>query len=336
MEKINTKISMEDYKKAESRIDYMNDEEEFIETHKKLVGNSCKNEYWEIKDCGVNFIKEFLSRDWGRSIVYEYSEGAKKFIKSKYLSDYFKTSIKELLANQKINEELLNILNSEKSINDMSEEEITLIYSTIKDTYAKTDCKIVNVASQIMPLLYKLDGSGVASFLKNNVSSEKLASQILLTSGLSDRASYYSGRGVKPGDLNENNLVAIFNKLIKIDINYGVNFVEMVQETETLGATEFINSFMNFASNNFFVNELIIENNNISLDGLDGEARNAVGFISIFESMNSGNYNYQIMLSNQMKRSFLAKVMPVLQSIVPDYGLQNEDADFDYSRKISQ
>lgn len=336
MENINTKISMEDYTKAESRIDYMNDEEEFIETHKKLVGNSCKNEYWEIKDCGVNFIKEFLARDWGRSIVYEYSNGAQKFIKSKYLSDYFKTSIKELLANQKINEELLNILNSEKSINDMSEEEITLIYSTIKDTYAKTDGKIVNVASQIIPLLYKLDGSGVASFLKNNVSNEKLASQILLTSGLSDRASYYSGRGVKPGDLNENNLVAIFNKLIKIDINYGINFVEMVKEMETLGATEFINSFMNFASNNFYVNELIIENNNISLDGLYGGTRDAVGYISIIESMNSDNYNYQKMLSNQMKSSFLAKVMPVLQSIDPDYGLQNEDADFDYSRKTSQ
>lgn len=295
----NTEISMDEYNAIESKIDSMLSEEELIETHKKLIGKSCKCDYWEVKDCGVEFINKFLSRDWGRTIVYHYSQGAKKFIQSKYLSDYFKSSIRELLSDEDLGEEVLNVLNSDKVINDMSEEEILSIYSAIKDFYAKTPrAEKVSASNYLMSLLYKLNGSGVVSFIKNNVNNKDLASHILVTSGLNDRSSYYSGRGVNYGDLNEDNLVAIFSKLLKVDIDYATSFVGMVRQMKTLGATEFINSFMSFAINGFKVESLNLEDSNVSLDGVYGKARDVVAFISIFSTMSRSNdQDYQIRAS---------------------------------------
>jgi len=315
-----TEISVDDFTRIESEIDSMS-EEELIKNHKKLIGVSCKCDYWETKDCGVEFISKFLSRDWGRTIVYHYSQEAKKFIQSKYLSNYFKSSIKALLSDKDLDPEVLNTLNSDKIINDMSEKELLSISSAIRNFYAEsTRTEEPNVSNYLMSLLYKLDGSGVTSFIKNNVNKRDLASYILLTSGLNDRASYYSGRGVNYGDLNENNLVAIFNKLLKIDVDYATNFVEMVSKMKTLGATEFINTFMNFAINDFKVDALNLEPNNVSLDGVYGEARGIIGSISIFSIMGRGNdQDYQIWASEQMKNSFMLKIKPVLQSTNPDY-----------------
>ncbi len=226
-----------------------------------------------------------------------------------------------MLADGDLSDYILNLLTSDRLINDMSEGEILSIYSAIKEFYNKTTkSEIVTVASDFMSLVYKLNGPGVVSFIKNNVNARDLARHILLTSGLDDSASYYSGRGVNYGDLSENNLVAIFSKLLKVDMDYGMNFVDMVRQMKTLGATEFINSFMRFAANGFKSNTQNIEDSNVSLDGVYGNARDTVAFISIFSAMNRGNdQEYQIRASEQMKDSFMLKIRPVLQSINPDY-----------------
>lgn len=315
-------MNIDDYEKIESMIDSMTTEEELIETHRKLVGKTCKCDYYEIKDCGVEFIRKFLLRDWGRTIIYHYSQGAEKFMQSKYLSDYFKTSIKELLSSQELSDEIINTLNSDKLINDMSEEELKCIYSSIDDFYKNSYKKIVNIAGSILSFLYKLNGNGVVSFIKNNISNNALASHILLTSGLNDRASYYSGRGVNYGDLNEKNLIAIFGKLLKLDPSYATEFVEMVKQMKTLGATEFINSFMNFANNGFKLENLKTEDSNISLNRLYGQARDTVAFVSIFSTMIRGNdIDYQIIASEHMKLSFISKIRSILMELNPDMKL---------------
>ena len=315
-----TEISMDDYKEIESRIDSMTTEEELIESHKRLVGKTCKSDYYEIKDCGVDFIKKFLSRDWGRSIVYRYSKGAEDFIKSKYLSDYFKTSIRELLSSEELSEEVINAINSDKLINEMSAEELSGIYSSLKEFYSKSTQETVNIADSIMSFLYKLNGKGVASFIKNNVNNRDLASHILLTSGLNDRAGYYSGRGVYYGDLNEKNLIAIFGKLLKLDQSYATEFVEMVKQMKTLGATEFINSFMNFAASGFKSEHLKNEDSNISLDGLHGQARDTAAFVSIISALGRGNdMDYQVIASERMKYSFISRISSILMEINPEF-----------------
>lgn len=315
-------MNIDDYEKIESMIDSMTTEEELIETHRKLVGKTCKCDYYEIKDCGVEFIRKLLSRDWGRSIIYHYSQGAEKFMQSKYLSDYFKNSIKELFVSEELSEEVMNALNSDKLINDMVEEELKGIYFSIEDFYKNSEKEIINIAGSILSFLYKLNGNGVVSFIKNNISNNALASHILLTSGLNDRASYYLGRGVNYGDLNEKNLIAIFGKLLKLDPSYATEFVEMVKQMKTLGATEFINSFMNFANNGFKLENLKTEDSNISLNRLYGQARDTVAFVSIFSTMIRGNdIDYQIIASEHMKLSFISKTRSILMELNPDMKL---------------
>ncbi len=333
-----SEISMDNYRKIESGIDSMINTEELIETHKQLVGNSSKSDYYEVKDCGVEFIKKLLSRDWGRTIVYHYSQGAQDFIHSKYLSDYFKNSIKELLLDEDLSDEVLSILNSDKVVNDMSEAEILLIHSAIKDFYHKsTNYEKDNVANYFMSFLYKLNGKGVVSYIKNNVNNNDLASHILTTSGLNDRASYYSGRGVNYGDLSDKNLEEMFRKLLKIDLDYAMNFIDMVRQMKTLGATEFINSFMSFASNDFKSDISNIEDSNVSLDGVYDEARDMVAFSSIFSLMSRGNdQDYQTRASEQMKKAFLSRIKPVLKSInidLDDGNLGSESFGSSYKHK---
>ena len=305
-------ISFEEYSNIKDNIDSMTSEEELIETHKKLIGRNMKSSYYEIKDCGVDFIRILLSLDWGRSIVYDYTDGAKSFIQSKYLSDYFKNSIKKLFPNASIED-----LNSDKLINDMSEEDIRSIYHMITEYLHNTDKRESNISYHILNYLFKLNGNGVTSFIKNNMNNRDIANHILLTSGLSDRASYYSGRGV--GDLDAYNLAAIFNKLLTLDKKYAIEFVKMVNKMKTLGATEFIITFKNFANNNFEANDLDIEESNNSLEGLYDRSRDVVAFLSVYMTMERGNdIEYQISASDAIKELFLSLINDSLDTLYPE------------------
>jgi hypothetical protein len=96
--------------------------EQMIDIIDYLKGKSTSDEFEEIDDCAVELLSRFLTMDWGRSIVIEYTKEQKKFIKSDYLSNVFKKSIKEMLGDT-IAEEVNKVLNSDKNINDMTEEE---------------------------------------------------------------------------------------------------------------------------------------------------------------------------------------------------------------------
>ena len=69
--------------------------EQMIDITEYLKGKSTSDEFEEIDDCAVNLLSRFLTMDWGRSIVVEYTKEQRKFIKSVYLSHFFKQSIKE-------------------------------------------------------------------------------------------------------------------------------------------------------------------------------------------------------------------------------------------------
>ena len=323
MEVKNNVISKDTYSQ------YVSSGMELKDIVEKLKGKIVEDEYRTIEDCAVDFVGNLLGRDWGRSIVYVYNKKESDFISSKYLSDYFKDSISQLLDGTK-SKEIETILNSDKDINEMSEEDIKMMYDAIVEYYhINRKSPKPNISSKFLTYLYKLDGKGISSFLKNNIDGETIARQILLTSGLNDRASYYSGRGVMYCDLNEKNLVPIFEKLLKLDINYAVEFVEMVRKMETLGATEFINSFIGFANKGFKSDSLKTENSNISLDGVHGEARDTIAFISIFSAMSRGNdTDYQVRASEQMKNSFISIIRPALIKINPEFDkIYEEDLD---------
>ena len=315
-----------EYLKIRSSIGSSTSLDEMIRTHKKLIGKSYKDEYRDIKDCGIDYVEKLFDLEFGRTIVYEFSPCAKAFIFSKYLSDYFKDGIRELLKGEKLDKVVTNAINSDRSFNDMSEEEITKINSAIRDFYRKNEVDKPNIAGDIYAYLFKLDGIGPIRFIKNNTDNDRLARAILLTSGLNDRASFYAGRGVNFGDLNERNLVAIFYKLLKLDKNYATEYAEMVKQMKTLGATEFINSFIKFAHKGFTTKGLVTSDDNISLDGAYGVERDLIAFAAIFATMGIGNdSNWQISETARMKNAFFSMISNVMRGIKPDFNYTPEN-----------
>lgn len=308
-------------------------EKELIEAVEYLKGKKTSDEYEEIEDCAVDLVSRLLTMDWGRSIVIDYTKEHRKFIKSEYLSNYFKESIKLMLGDE-ISEELLNILNSNKNINDMTEDEIKTIKAEIDNYYkVKGKSEKPNISSRFMSYIYKLDGKGIVSYIKNNVDSSTLARQILITSGLNDRSSYYSGRGVNYGDLNDKHLAEIYRKLLVLDYNYASNFVGLVNRMRTLGATEFIDSFIRFGYSGFgFMDKNSLSESNISLDGVSGNAAYIVGAISLYESSRR-NEDYQLSSTEDMKLAFHHRI-DLMHRKISSGEILTED-DFDMFDKMS-
>lgn len=333
MENKNNTISWGKYISCVSNVESM-DELELKGALEELKGKQTEDDYEKIDDCGVYFISRFLTLDWGRSIVCTYNSSAVDFVNSKYLSDYFKDNMRELLEDT-MTDEIEDILNSDKDINQMSGEEIKIIYDAVEEYYhINGRSPKSNISSNFLAYIYKLNGDGVSSFLKKYIDGESLARRILLTSGVNDSASYYSGRGVNYGDLNENNLVAMFEKLVRIDKKFALNFVKMVCGMKTLGASEFITSFIRLGRNKFEYSSKKITSKNISLDGVHGEARDAVAFISVLSTMNRRDDDYQIVGSESMKRSFISKIWTEFKNLVgeEDFDLDIDNLGYSYGR----
>lgn len=327
-------IDKEVYKNVKNEMERMTTEE-LIKVHKSLIGK--KIDYYEIEDCSVDFVRKLIDLDWGRTIAYKYSDDLNEFIQSKYLSDYIKTSIKELLSNEKLSNVVLNALNSDKLINDMTEKEIKSICLALKDfsnkrekEYAGKFFMPTTIASVFKPYIFKLDGEGIKSFIKNDIPKEELASRILDTSGLNPRSSYYSGRGVNRGDLNETMLVSIFEKLLKLDKNYANEFVEMVKKMKTLGATEFIDSFIIFVARGFDSKKFKPQDNNFSLNGVYGDARYSVAIASLFAAMsNSHDSVSQDYATREIKSAFIRNIELMMKKNDPDFKGYNYKDDYD-------
>lgn len=307
-------------------------EKEFVKAIEFLKGKSVSDEYEIIEDCAVHFISRLLTIDWGRSIVIEYTKEQRNFIKSNYLSNYFKDSIKEMLGDS-ISNELLNILNSEKNINEMTEKEIKTIRNEIdKFFYINGQSEKPNISSRFMSYITKLNGSGIISYIKNNIQSSELAKQILYTSGLNARSSYYSGRGVNYGDLNDSHLAAIYKKLLVLDKNYAENYVWLVDNIRTLGATEFIDSFINLGHAGFDYTKFDVRSNsNISLDGLEGNSLLAVGAISLFESRRNRRHGFG--KTEAMKLSFHKRIDHIRTKALNN--LEVTEEDYELSKNVN-
>ncbi len=323
--------SYEEYGEALSGIKELKKCEDFCEYLHKLSGKKYSVRSLML-DLGLIFADNVLSIDYGRSKPMDNNEEEYKFIYSKDLSDYFKNVILSIIPDNMMTKKAYTALSSDKLINDMSEGEIKGIYSVLDKFYKTKESKEQPYVKGILTTyLYKLDGKGVISYIKHNICSHDLAKHILLTSGLLDRASYYSGRGVRYGDLNKTHLKAIFLKLNKLDPEYGKEFVELVKAMPTLGATEFINSFKRFGNNGFAMNENVVEKSNASLDGLHGEARDAVALISVISMLSRGNdRDEQERETRYIRNDFL-------DSIKFYIGTQEKDAKsgsgYSYSRK---
>lgn len=268
-------------------------------------------------------------------VINEYSKEKLEDIIYKYGEERFaKTIAKNICLQREKNriettEELVEIIKSsiprskqndghpaKRTFNQMSEEEIAAIVSAMDRLEQKPKfSKIHELRNTFFNYLYHLKGEGAASYLKNRVPAYDFANHILSTSGFVAMPSFYSGRGVNTNDLNDKKLVSIFKKLLKYDVTYACHFVEFVKQMKTLGATEFITSFQDFACNGFKVDPKFLSDNNYSVDGLNPNTYNDFVCLMIGESRFATNRDYQEARSEIIKHAFLLQVNPTLEKL---------------------
>lgn len=261
--------SYEEFQEIKSKIATMTCEE-LVETYRSLIGKVCCG-----KPLHVKFIFEIIHKDYGSNIPVEFGQNLVDFLGSKEVSDYLKIWMYEKSKsnnlpgkNPKLIENALKIAKSDKNINDFTEEEFATIYLAFQGIPHSLENEIINIA-----LRYNSEGS--TEFLNNWAYSETLIKKILRTSGLNDDAEYYFGRGVRRSDLSEAHLKSVYDKLKKISKEKAENFLKMVMDMNTLGATEFIKSLYNLARNGYIYDKKVIVkvvknsdiNGNLSVDG---------------------------------------------------------------------
>lgn len=319
-------MTFEEYDKIIGKRDVVTSEAELASVFDKLNGKSIESVWSKIPNAASYLIRSSLDTVYGyhyRPALRQYHgaliDDLSELVKSKTLSDAYKKILKLEFENNEEYKKYLLVLDQDKNINDMSEEEITCICRLIdasKDNYLKWS---------IDSYLYRLDGEGVREYVKNNLCNRGFVDHLLRSTGINPRSSYYSGCGVNPDNLNSNQIAAIFRKIFKLDQTYAREYVRLVLHLQTLGATEFIDNLNYFATNGFTIEGLGLSDNQVSLDGLYDEQRDMVSLISIY-AMRGRDKNSQILQSNRMKEEFLRSIEDILEEYMPDFKYDDEYA----------
>lgn len=156
--------------------------------------------------------------------------------------------------------------------------------------------------------------------MQKTMDNYDLGKKVLFECGLNPRASFYLGRGVNRADLNEDVLINMFVQLLKIDLDYASQFVEMVKQMDTLGATEFINSFLDFARNDFKTEGLTISTNNISFEGAYDQERDTLAIAAVVSALDKRwEYRYQKEATEGIRHAFFSEMYPLIMKINPEF-----------------
>jgi hypothetical protein len=129
---------------------------------------------------------------------------------------------------------------------------------------------------------------------------------------LNSRASYYSGRGVKRGDLNEDHLEMI-HKGIKRDFSpqHAAVFVEFVHSLTDLSATAFLNAFEVFYAGGCADAKCYTQTSrdSIAINAQTDEGKFAEGMATIAAVLGGGSRNPEMdsLESDSIKWAFLSR-----------------------------
>lgn len=259
MIKTNQKLDQEFYKICQKFIKVS--EKELIKKHQYLLELTKQNNSQTLY--GQYYIEELLRCNYGYNHPIEITPAIYSFFNSTYFSNYYKQVLKEKFINKENTSEAIKILSSDTKLTDLTGKEIALIYHEL----LKNDVEgmLDYYSTQVLALTFFLDSKGATDFLNKEVSPLVVIKRIIATSGLCNSPEFYSGRGACISDLSGSQLVAIFNKLEKLDDKKALAMLKMTMKAPTLGATEFIHSLFRLAMNEYNLDESVISTNNFDL-----------------------------------------------------------------------
>lgn len=236
--------------------------------HKELVCDSRKiNEITP-----DSYISKFVSIISGHIVEYQNNQEL-VFLKSEYLSEYFKDSIRKVLKEEKqnINEEtkiiLSNFLDSIRRISEMSKEELNALFEFNKYRNKTNE----NILDYLFIYILSLNYINSSTIIKDTISPRDIASQILEISK-HNKKFYPQARTNETKYFESDCLEEIFLALYQLDENYAFEFLELVKNINSLEVNEFSETFYAFAENNF----KHFKENNTSIDILQDPATNSI------------------------------------------------------------
>ncbi|MBQ8132103.1 MAG: hypothetical protein IJ193_06405 [Bacilli bacterium] len=231
-------------------LDQLHSKEDVIMVHQGLHGLESDN-YYDYQKNEKEYFRDILLRDYCRRTPYEYEEGIMEFINSKYLSDYMKKEVKKISPRMEL---------PESDFKDMTVEDLKKIRNRIRIYYCFHDEEEEeNLTGLLDHYLMKLEGVGPKTFVQTEFSKTRLASMILLTSGLFNEGSYYPDENVNRNELNENHLLAIRKKVISLNPKYEADYTELIRSIPILSPRSFIDAFNQFVKNDFVMEDYILD-----------------------------------------------------------------------------
>lgn len=261
-----------------------------------------------------SLLVNIITKNLNKNFANEFSKDELEFINSNCISGFVKELMIICLKNDKeINENTsaaMKILQSKKSFNKMTVDEIEKIVEDLSNSRGFN-----HVPGLYKRYFFTVSAKGVKEYLLTRVDKFDIVQEFLQTSGLSTRAEYYAGDGVRSWDLGPKHLKSIYLKFLNLNPQLAVEFYKMVMSMHTLGASEFIDTLYRFARNDFKTEGLFVANNNVATDN----ATQASMVIGLYAAL--GNYqskDEQVRLSNDMKYTFFWNVTKSLSEIDPE------------------
>ena len=243
-----------------------------------------------------------------------FSEIDEEFIKSSFLSSEFKEEIYLTLKDYDCPDELKELLNGDKDFNDFTKEEIELImnFNVPEDNREWHEHHLYLIDDY----LFVLDGVGVVQYIKEKY-GDTLPIEMLTRSNVSSSAFYYSGYGVDYSILGEGHLFSLYRKFVEYYPDKVEEFISLVNSIDLITPTEFVNNYMIFVRNGLNSN-FMLKKGNISIEGLDGNKRDALGPISmfsLFDSRESKDAEY----SRKLEKDHSDRIKKDFEKMVNDY-----------------
>lgn len=290
--------------------------DELIELHSSLIDKDYVNYTGYKCNCGIQFVYKILDCCWGKSIAVDYPKNYTNFFNTTYLSNYIKNFVKEKIDISNKSAMLQDIITGDRELKNLNEEEFNELNEVLKE---------IGYSSLLTVLSFELNSKGAIDFLNNRVEKDIVIRRIISTSGLSTRPEFYSGRGAKWCDLNGKMLILIYEKLARLDPKKGLNMAKMTLEMETLGATEFLENLYLLSANDFDLEKIELNNNNVSFGNLRGRSMYAIGLASLAASFG----NNRLDDTPSIKMSFInmlpEEVIKTIDVEKIDYGNEYEN-----------
>ncbi|MBR5662456.1 MAG: hypothetical protein IKX00_02250 [Bacilli bacterium] len=284
-----------------------------IEKFKEHCHDIVEGKYEKI-EYGQQILTNIVFKNVDKNFANDFSNAELEFVNSDCVCDYVKELMTKCLkADEDFNEEeseAIKLLQSEKTFNKMTADEIEKLVEELGNSRG-----FYYIPGLYQRYFFTIKGKGVNEYLLTKVDKYDIAREFLQTSGLSTRAEYYAGLGVRYWDLEPNHLKSIYYKFLRLNPEAAVEFYKMVILMKTLGATEFIDTLYRFARNDFKTEGLFIADNNVVSDSATHTGM-AIGFFAALG--NNQSIDDQVRLSNNMKYSFFSDISDSLSKIAPE------------------